>query len=70
MKREALVPIDEELESEIVGQQRRVTDRWPGSTPVLFPKTKANPDGRKPVVSSTYCTELGQSATHRNTQRT
>lgn len=60
MKREALVPIDEELETEITRQQRRVTDRWPDTTPTLFPKTKANPDGRKPLASSTYRTALAR----------
>nr|WP_082456820.1 MULTISPECIES: tyrosine-type recombinase/integrase [unclassified Frankia] len=60
MKREALVPIDEELEAEITRQQRRVTDRWPDTTPTLFPKTKANPDGRKPLASSTYRTALAR----------
>ena len=30
MKREALVPVDEELEQEITRQQQAVRQRWPG----------------------------------------
>ncbi|MGV7852918.1 tyrosine-type recombinase/integrase, partial [Mycobacterium kansasii] len=37
MRRQAAVPIDEELESEIRAQQRRVTTRWPERHPHLFP---------------------------------
>jgi integrase len=54
MKREALVPIDAELERGIAEQQIRVRGRWPGGTPLLFPQPKANLDGRKPVNASTY----------------
>ena len=49
MKREALVPIDEELHALIVEQQDRV-----GDAPVLFPRPTKNPDGRAPTASSTY----------------
>ena len=41
MKREALVPIDEQLHALIVEQQGRV-----GDAPVLFPRPTKNPDGR------------------------
>jgi len=54
MKREALVPIDEELEELIVGQRERNRERWPGGTPVLFPRPYANIDGTRPIGSSTY----------------
>ena len=54
MKREALVPIDEELKAQIADQQRRVRDRWPQGTPVLFPRGRANPDGSKRVSHSGY----------------
>jgi integrase len=54
MKREALVPIDEELEELIGGQRRRVSERWPGRSPVLFPQGRANPDGRKAIAYTTY----------------
>jgi integrase len=49
MKREALVPIDEELNTLIVEQQGRV-----GDAPVLFPRPTKNPDGRASTASSTY----------------
>lgn len=32
MKREALVPIDEEVEGEIAAQQQRMLERWPGGS--------------------------------------
>jgi integrase len=53
MKREALVPIDAELERGIAEQQARVLGRWP-DCPILFPQPTANLDGRKPVNASTY----------------
>lgn len=49
MKREALVPIDEQLHALIVEQQGRV-----GDAPVLFPRSTKNPDGRTATTSSTY----------------
>jgi integrase-like protein len=54
MKREALVPIDEEVERAIGEQQRRVLKRWPHGAPILFPQPTANPEGRKPLSTSTY----------------
>ncbi len=54
MKREALVPIDEELCALIGGQHDRVRGRWPDGTPVLFPRPHSNIDGTRPVDSSTY----------------
>lgn len=54
MKREALVPIDDEVEQLLRQQQRRVLDRWPDGAPVLFPQRTANPDGRKPISDGTY----------------
>jgi integrase len=53
MKREALVPLDEELLELIRGQQQRVLDRYPPGI-VLFPRPAKNPDGQAPVSSSTY----------------
>jgi integrase len=49
MKREALVPIDEQLHTLIGEQQGRV-----GDAPVLFPRPTKNPDGRASTASSTY----------------
>jgi len=54
MKREALVPIDEQLHQLITDQQRRVLREWPGATPVLFPRPFANPDGQLPISAGTY----------------
>ncbi len=54
MRREAAVPIDEELEAEIRAQQRRVLRRWPEGSPYLFPRIHANPAGRAPMPDSTY----------------
>jgi integrase len=53
MKREALVPVDDELRELIRGQQQRVLDRYPPGA-VLFPRPEKNPDGKTPVSSSTY----------------
>jgi integrase len=53
MKREALVPIDEELRALIGEQQNRILGLYP-SPSVLFPQTSKNPDGRVPVGSNTY----------------
>ncbi|MEV4019270.1 tyrosine-type recombinase/integrase [Nonomuraea angiospora] len=53
MKREGLVPIDDDLADQITAQQQRVLDRWP-EPHVLLPRWKANPDGRWPVAQSTY----------------
>src|SRR5260370_12803477 len=54
MKREALVPVDEELAGQIRGQQQRVLQRWPGGTPVLFPRPKGNIRGDNPIGSQSY----------------
>lgn len=49
MKREALVPIDEELHALITERARTLA-----TTPVLFPRATKNPDGKVPMSSSTY----------------
>ena len=54
MRREALVPIDEQLQQLIADQQRHVLHQWPAGTPVLFPRPFANPDGQLPIGSGTY----------------
>jgi hypothetical protein len=54
VKREALVPIDEELQGLIGEQQHQVLDRWPAGTPGLFPRPTSNLDGQAPTSSSTY----------------
>ena len=59
MKREALVPVDDELSQMISDHQELVLSRWPGRTvPVLFPRTKANVNGTRPVGSTSYRSAL------------
>lgn len=54
MKREALVPIDEQLR-DLLGQQRqRNLQRWPEGTSGLLPRPTKNVDGTHPLSSSTY----------------
>ena len=53
MKREALVPLDDELAALIREQQQQVLARYPAGF-VLFPRPAKNPDGTTPVSSSTY----------------
>ena len=53
MKREALVPLDDELLDLIRGQQQRVLCRYPSGI-VLVPRPEKNPDGKTPVSSGTY----------------
>jgi integrase len=54
MKREALVPIDEEVHQLVNEHRQRVLARWPDGCPHLFPRPTKNPDGRRPTASSTY----------------
>src|SRR5664280_979781 len=49
MKREALVPIDEEVQ-DLIGEQRARI----GAARCLFPRPTKNPDGRAPISSATY----------------
>jgi len=58
MKREALVPIDDEVQSLISAQQQHNRERWPGGTPVLFPRPHSNIDGTRPVSTGTYRSAL------------
>lgn len=58
MNREALVPIDEEVEQAITEQQRQILRRWPDGSPWLFPAPKMNPDGRKPLTTHSYRGQL------------
>jgi integrase len=54
MKREALVPIDDNLSREIREQQQRVLRCWPAGTPLLLPRPHKNLDGTLPIRTSTY----------------
>jgi integrase len=58
MKREALVPIDDEIAAMITAQRDRNQQRWPGGIPVLFPRPHANVDGTHPLSTSTYRSAL------------
>jgi integrase len=58
MKREALVPIDEEITAMITAQRDRNRQRWPAGTPVLFPRPHANIDGTRPLSTSSYRSAL------------
>ena len=60
MRREAAVPIDEELEAAIRDQQRRVLDQWPDGTTCLFPRPRANVSGNLPLSDSSYRRMLGR----------
>ena len=57
MRRDAVVPIDEDLAEAIAIQQEAVGDRWPAAT-CLFPRPTTNPDGTHPVGRSTYVNHL------------
>ncbi|HEY5986938.1 MAG TPA: tyrosine-type recombinase/integrase [Streptosporangiaceae bacterium] len=54
MKREALVPIDDELEQLIAAQQHRAREGRPEPPPVLFPRVTSNIGGNRPVPAGTY----------------
>ena len=54
MKREALVPIDDELRAMISAQRDRIRLQWPDGTPVLFPRPQTNLAGTRPVGGATY----------------
>ncbi len=57
MRREAFVPIDEDLADAIAVQQAAIAERWPAATR-LFPRPHANPDGAHPVGRGTYIGHL------------
>ncbi len=54
MKREALVPIDEQVRELITEQRHRTVQRWSSATAFLFPRPTKNIDGTQPISSSTY----------------
>ncbi len=54
MKRDALVPIDEQVRELITQQRNRTAGRWPAGTPGLFPRPTKNIDGAHPIGSPTY----------------
>ena len=58
MRRDAVVPIDDELTAMIQAQQERTPQRFP-TTAVLLPRSSANPDGRLPIPTATLHRQLG-----------
>ena len=54
MRREAAVPIDEELQTEIRAQQTRVAARWPDAHPHLFPALMGNAGGQRAMTYYSY----------------
>ena len=54
MKRDALVPIDEQLRELIAQHRHHILQRWPAGTPGLFPRPTKNIDGTHPIASPTY----------------
>jgi integrase len=54
MDREALVPIDEQLQQAIQAHSASLDARWPQGTPGLFPQERNNPDGRLAMGDRTY----------------
>jgi len=60
MKRDALLPIDEQLRDLIAVHRQRTTERWPGGSPGLFPRPTKNIDGTHPIASPTYRMALGR----------
>jgi len=60
MRREAAVPIDEELEADIRAQQQRVAQRWPQSHPHLFPAITGNANGQRALTYYSYRTMLNR----------
>src|SRR5260370_15067607 len=59
MRREAAVPIDEDLEAAIRDQQRQVLDQCPEGTACLFPRPRANVSGSPPPPAVSYRRTLG-----------
>lgn len=58
MRRDAMVPIDDELAAMIEAQQARTGQRFP-TTAVLLPRSSGNPDGRLPIPTATFHLQLG-----------
>lgn len=58
MKREALVPIDSELNDLIRAHQQHVLQTWDAAPPVLFPSARTNLNGTQSVRSHGYRSAL------------
>ena len=68
MKREALVPIDEQLHRHLREQQQRLLEQWPAGVTVLFPRPGANLRGDKPISTSGYRCSLAEWLTRCDTR--
>jgi integrase len=53
MRRDAMVPVDDQLAAKIEEQHRQVRERYPRGS-ALFPRKTANPDGTRPMPAGTY----------------
>ena len=53
MRRDAVVPINDELAAMITTQQQRTRQRFP-TTDVLLPRSTTSPDGRLPIPTTTF----------------
>ena len=53
MKREALVPVDDERSALAGEQKQRVLQRFPADAPLLFPRQNGNLSGRRPISGRT-----------------
>lgn len=60
MRREAAVPIDEELQADIRAQQQRVASRWPQAHPHLFPAPTRNAHGQRALTYYSYRATLNR----------
>ncbi|MDT3446702.1 site-specific integrase [Pseudofrankia sp. BMG5.37] len=60
MRREAAVPIDDDLEAEIRSQQDRVAARWPQTHPHLFPGHNGNAGGTRSMTYYSYRSMLNR----------
>ena len=54
MRREAAVPIDEDLQTEIRRQQAHVADQWTEAHPYLFPALTGNANGQRVMTYYSY----------------
>jgi hypothetical protein len=53
MRREAMVPFDDQLAAMIDERRQQIRQRYPAGT-MLFPRKTANPDGTRPMPAGTY----------------
>jgi hypothetical protein len=59
MRRDAMVPVDDQLAAMIEDRRQQIRQRYPAGT-MLFPRKTANPDGTRPMPAGTYHNLLQQ----------